>query len=289
MDFEYLEPKSIEEAVSLLVKYRYKAKVLAGGTDLIVQMRKRVVKPQYVVNIGFISGLDSISYDDENSLHIGALATIRAIADSVEIEKNHLIIAQAASQLASVAIRNVATVGGNLCNASPSADMVPALVSLSATAKIVGPDGERTVLLEEFFTGLGSTKLENGELLTEVQVPLSPPHTGGVYIKHAIRKSIDLTIVGVAAVITLAEAEICRNAKIVLGAVAPTAIRARQAEEVIKNKDINEKLVQECAEIAAGEIQPISDVRASAEYRKEMVKVFTRQAVKEAFNTAIKN
>ena len=285
MNFEYLEPESLSEAISLLVKHKNEAKVIAGGTDLIRQMKKNIVKPRYVINIAFIPGLDCIRYDETDCLHIGSLTTIRAIAESLEIKERHPAIAQAASQLASVAIRNMATVGGNICNASPSADMVPALISLSATAKIIGTTGEKTVLLEDFFTGPGSTILGIEDLLVEIQVPLSQPHTGAVYFKHAIRKSIDCAIVGVAAAIKLVQANSCHDARIVLSAVAPKAMRACEAEAVIV---IDEELAKECAEVAAGEAQPISDVRASKEYRIDMIKVLTKYAVIEAFNLAQK-
>jgi carbon-monoxide dehydrogenase medium subunit len=284
--FQYLEPSSTKEAISLLVKHKDEPKVIAGGTDLVVQMRNRVVKPQYIVNIGFIPGLDYVSYEKKNGLRIGTLTTIRALEKSSEIRQKHPVIAKAASQLGSVAIRNVATLGGNLCNAAPSADMAPALLALSAKAKIVGPTGKKVVLLEDFFTGPGRTILRTGELLIEVQVPLSPPRTGGVYLKHTIRRAMDLAIVGVAAVITLATDGVCRDAKIALGAVAPTPIRARHAEAVIINKVIDEVLIRKCAGAAAEEVRPISDVRASAEYRREMVKVLTRYAIKEALDLA---
>ena len=284
--FQYFEPASVEEAISLSAKYKEEAKVLAGGTDLVVQMMRRMAKPQYIINIGTIPHLNYIDYDGEKGLKIGASTTIAALEKSPEIRQRHPVIAQAALTLGSVAIRNVATLGGNLCNAAPSADMAPPLLGLSATVKIVGPTGEKTVLLEDFFTGPGSTILRTGELLIEVQVPLSPPRTGGVYLKHATRKFMDLAIVGVAAVITLSSDEVCRDAKIVLGAVAPTPIRVQQAEGVIKNKMINEEKIQECAVVAAEEASPISDVRASAEYRREMVKVFTRDAVRRALEVA---
>jgi len=246
------------------------------------------VRPQYIINIGFIPGLEYINYDGKKGLKVGALTTISALQNSPEIRQRHPVISQAASQMASVAIRNVATLGGNLCNAAPSADMAPPLIALSATGKIVGPSGERTVLVEDFFTGPGSTVLGPGDLLIELQVPFCLPRTGGVYLRHSIRKAMDLAIVGVAAVMTLGPDEICRDAKIVLGAVAPTPIRALEAERKITNKIIDENLSKKCAEAAAGEAHPISDVRASAEYRREMVKVLTRYAVKEALEIARK-
>ena len=287
MKFEYLEPATIEEAISLLIKYNGRAKVIAGGTDLVPKMRKGQIRPQYVINMGFIPGLDYINYDEKQGLRIGALTTIRALEKSTELRQRYPVIPQAAGQLASTAIRNIATIGGNLCNAAPSSDMAPALIGLSATARIAGPDGDRTVRLEDFFTRPGATVLKAGELLTEIQVPVLPPRTGATYIKHGIRGSTDLAIVGVAAVITLElQGEVCQDARVVLGAVAPTPIRAPKAEELLRGKVITRAEIEEAGQVASVECQPISDVRASAEYRCEMVKVFIRRAITEAVAAA---
>lgn len=278
MRFNYLEPATIEEAVSLLGKYDGKAKVVAGGTDLVVQIREKLIAPEYVVDIGYISGLDRIDYDETQGLRIGALATIRAIEKSSKICQVYPAIAQSAGLLGSVAIRNVATIGGNLCNAAPSADTAPALIGLSAKGKIIGPDGEKIVSLEEFFTGPGCIVCEPGELLVEIRVPVPPPGTRGVYLKHG-RSAIDLATVGVAVIMTMEPGAVCRDVKIVLGAVAPTPMRARKAEEVLRGKKVEPALIEKSAQAAADEARPITDVRASAEYRKEMVKVYTRRAI----------
>jgi len=282
MRFQYLEPATIEEAVSLLTKYNGRAKVIAGGTDLLVQMRQKVIRPDYVVDIINIPGLDYINYDEEKGLRIGALTTIRSLEKSAELRQRYPVISQAASQLGSVAIRNMGTLGGNLCNAAPSAETAPALIGLSAKAKIVGPDGERVVPLEDFFIGPGTTVLKTAELLVEIQAPVLPPHTKGVYLKHAIRGTIDLAIVGVAIIATLEpETKVCEDIKVVLGAVAPTPMRTKKTEELITGKRIDDTLINESAESASTEARPISDVRASAWYRTEMVKALTRQALRE--------
>lgn len=278
MRFNYLEPATVEEAVSLLSKYDGKARAIAGGTDLLVQIRGKTIKPEYVVDIGYIPGLDYINYDEKQGLSIGALATIRAIEKSDKLCRIYPVISQAAGLLGSVAIRNVATIGGNLCNAAPSADTAPPLIGLSARARIIGPGGERLVSLEDFFTGPGETVLKAGELLLEIQVPVPPPGTRGVYLKHG-RSAVDLATVGVAVVMALESGGVCRDVKIVLGAVAPTPMRAKKAEGVLRGKKVEPALVEEAAQVASGEAQPITDVRASAEYRKEMVKVFTRRAI----------
>lgn len=281
MRFDYLEPTSIKDAVSLLTQYSGKAKVIAGGTDLLVQIRNKAIKPEYLVDIECIPGLGYIRYDSSRGLSIGALTTNRTVEKSAEVRQNYPVLSQAASQLASVAIRNVGTIGGNLCNAAPSADTAPSLIGLEAKAKIVGPGGERIVPLEDFFTGPGETVLKVGELLTELRLPIPSPSTKGVYKKHSMRGSIDLAIVGVAAIMTM-EGELCRDAKIVLGAVSPTPMRAKQAEKVLKGKKITDALVEKAANMASTESRPITDVRASAEYRREMIKILTKRAVMEA-------
>jgi carbon-monoxide dehydrogenase medium subunit len=284
MQFECLEPATLEEAVSLLVAHDGKAsKVVAGGTDIVPGLAGGKIKDlDYLIDIGGIANLDYIQFDEKQCLRIGALTTIRSLENSPEIQQKIPVISKAASQLASVGVRNQATIGGNLCNAAPSADTAPALIGLSAKAKVFGPSGERFVPLEDFFIGPGKTVLGKGELLVEIQVPMPEPGTKGSYYKHMHRGSIDLAIVGVAAVgLFDSQTKTCKEIKIVLGAVAPTPIRAREAEKTLANKKIDDALIDKCAETAANEARPISDVRASAEYREEMIKVFTKRALKE--------
>jgi carbon-monoxide dehydrogenase medium subunit len=283
MRFEYLEPHSVEEAVSLLVEHDGKAEIIAGGTDLINKIRLKLTRPEYVVDIGNVPGLDYIRSDAEGGLSIGALTAIRALEKSNELQKNHPMISQATGLLGSAAIRNVGTVGGNLCNAAPSAETAPPLIASGAKLKILGPDGERTVALEDFFTGPGQTVLETAEVMVEIRVPPMPPHTRGVYLKHAIRGMADLAVSGVAAIATM-DGEICKDAKIVLGAVAPTPMRAKKAEAMIMGEKVDDSLIEKAARTASDESRPTTDVRASAEYRKEMVKVFTRYALKRVIH-----
>ena len=281
MRFNYLEPATVEEAVSLLSKYDGKAKAIAGGTDLLVQIRNKAIKPEYVVDIGYISGLDYINYDEKQGLRIGALTTIRAIEKSDKLRQVYPVISQAAGLLGSVAIRNVATIGGNLCNALPSADTAPPLIGLSARARIAGSGGERLVSLEDFFTGVGSTVLRNDELLVEIEVPVPLPGTRGVYLKYT-RSAVDLAVVGVAVIITLEPDEVCRDIKIVLGAVASTPMRAQSAEEIIRGKTIDEAIIDRCAQAASDEAHPRPDsIRASPEEKKEIVRLFITQAIKQ--------
>ena len=280
MRFDYLEPTTLGEAVSLLSKYNGKAKLIAGGTDLLLQIRAKSIAPEFVIDIGYIPGLDYIKYDTARGLSIGALTTIRAIELSDKIRQRYPILSDAAATLGSAAIRNVATIGGNLCNAAPSADNAPPLIGLSTKARIIGPGGERTVPLEDFFIGPGSTALKTGELLVEIQVPVPPPGTKGAYLKHS-RSPVDLAVIGVAVVIALESEDTCRNVRIVLGAVAPTPIRAKKAEAILKGKKIEPSLIEKVAQAASEDAQPITDVRSSAAYRTDMVKVFTRRALEQ--------
>jgi len=186
--FEYFAPKTIEEACSLLSKHSGQARVLAGGTDLLVKMKHRQITPRYVINLKSIPDLDYISYDDKEGLRIGALASLEAVKTYATIQQRFGILAEAAGVVGSVAIRNQGTIGGNICNAAPSAETGPALIALAAKVKIVGLGGERTVALEEFFTGPGETVLQTGEILTEVQVANLPSQSGGIYLKHSFKK-----------------------------------------------------------------------------------------------------
>jgi carbon-monoxide dehydrogenase medium subunit len=282
--FDYFAPKTIEETCALLSKYRGKALVLAGGTDLLVKMKNRRVLPSYLISIKNIPDLDYIRYDKEEGLGIGALATIESIKTSPIIRRRFGILSQAAGLMGSVAIRNQGTIGGNLCNAAPSAETAPALIALGAKAKIVGLSGEKIVALEDFFTGPGMTALQADEILTEVQIPNVPFRSGGVYLKHSLRR-MDIALVGVGVVVTL-DGETCVDIKIVLGAVAPTPIRARKAEAVIKGQVPNEELMERASQIASAESQPIDDIRSRAEHRQQIVDILTKQGIEQAIKQA---
>ena len=280
--FDYWEPRTVQEAISLLSRYGCAAKLIAGGTDLLNEIRSKTIAPEHIVDIGAIPGLDSLTYDDRGTLSIGALTTLRAVESSAQVRKHHTVISQAAGQIGSIAIRNVGTIGGNLCHASPAADTAPCLLALGAKVKIAGPAGEKTVALDDFFAGPGRTVLAHDEMLVEIEVPAMPPQAKAVYLKLAIRGAADLSIVGVAVMARL-EDGCCRNVKIALGAVAPTPMRARSAEGVLEEKILSDALIENTARAASEECRPITDVRASADYRREMVKVLTRWAIKRVF------
>ena len=270
--FEYFEPTTLAEAAALLSRYAGRAQPLAGGTDLLVELKEQLRRAECVVNIKRIPGMDTLSYDAREGLRIGALVTAREVELSPIASEKYSSLVQATRELGSIQVRNRATIVGNICRASPSADTLPPLIADSAWLRIVGAKGERTVRLEDFFTGPGKTVLGVDELVTELLLPPPPPNTRKVYIKHGRRKAMELATVGVAVTLNT-------DVKIVLGAVAPTPIRARKAEDLLRGRPIDEKLIAQAAKAAADEARPISNVRASAEYRREMVEVLTRRAL----------
>jgi CO/xanthine dehydrogenase FAD-binding subunit len=285
--FEYLEPTTLQEAVDLLDHYGNEARPLAGGTDLLPRIRQRLIRPQCVVNIKHIPDLNYISYDRHEGLRIGALATVRDMETSAVVRENFPLLAEGAQALGSVQIRNLATVVGNLCNASPAADTAPPLLALAAHLLIKSPAGERVVPLNTFFVGPGETALKPGDLVIEIRVPSPPPHSGGTYIKLGVRRAMDLSFAGVAALVTREPGDgVCREARLAMGAVAPTPRRAPVAEAMLTGQRMSADLLDRVGEAIAGEVCPISDVRCSADYRREMVKVLTRRSVRRAFEAA---
>jgi aerobic carbon-monoxide dehydrogenase medium subunit len=279
--FEYHEPRTLEDAVALLGRYNGAASVLAGGTDLLVEIKEQLRRPDHVVNIKKIPGIDAFSFDERSGLRIGALVTARTLETSPLVLDQYPGLAQAARELGSIQIRNRATLVGNVCRASPSADTLPPLIADRAVTRIYGPRGARTVPLEQFFTGPGRTVLAADELLTEIIIPAPAPHTGKVYIKHGRRKAMELATVGVAVALTM-QRDMCKDISIVLGAVAPTPIRAASAEAALRGAKLDDERMRDAARAARAQARPISNVRASAEYRAEMVEVLTRRALEQA-------
>lgn len=279
--FCYYEPKTIEETYSLLFQFGEDAKVLAGGTDLIPRMRRGLMAPKHIVNIKKIRGLNSIIKEGENGLRIGALITLSELAGNRLIRDQFPMMRTAANSIGSLQVRNLATLGGNLCNAAPSADMAPALLAMESTLKIAGSKGQREIPLEEFFLGPGEVNLAKGEILTEIHVPFLPPDARQIYVKHSVRRSMDIALVGVAVCLCLDEKTgLCREARIALGAVAPTPIRAKGTEKMILGKALKEIPLPFIGEMVGSEASPISDVRGSERYRSEMVSSLTIRALK---------
>jgi carbon-monoxide dehydrogenase medium subunit len=285
-DFEYLPPKTLKEALTLLDEHQDECKVIAGGQSLLILMRQGLLAPEYLIDIKGVSELDYIKSDAKEGLRIGALTTHRTIEKSPAMKNGFGILAEMEHSLASIQTRNWGTIGGNLCHGEPAGDPAPVLIALNATLTTAGLQGERSMALEDFFVDYFETALEPAELLTEIQVPAVPPHTGTAYTKFNIIEH-DIATVGVAVSITLNSGDgKCRDARIVVGACGPTPIRAKQAEEVLRGKKITDKRLKEAGQEASQEAEPISDISASEEYRRELVRVLVARVGKEALARA---
>ena len=289
MRFEfYHEPASIGECLELLLHYGPEGLILAGGTDLVPRLRSRTIKCKALISLDFLKELSEVQKKPDGSVEIGATRTLTEVMNSELLADGMDVIRQGAMHVSSMQVRNVATLGGNSCNASPGADTVPGLIAAKAAARILKDGEEKRVPLERFFLAPGKTILGPGSLLAGFQIPPPLPNSGGSYKKYAIRGDTDLAIVGVAAQVSLNETGMIEEARVVLGAVAPTPLRAMEAEQRLVGSFPEEEVASEAAERAAQECSPISDQRASAEYRRKMVNVWTRYALAEAFNKALK-
>jgi carbon-monoxide dehydrogenase medium subunit len=285
-ELECLFPKTVKEALSLLEKHSESARVIAGGTDLINKMKRRDVTAKYLIDLKGIAALNFIE-NDSQGLRIGATTTLSEILESSAVRELYPILTDAVSVMASPQIRNTASIAGNLCNAVPSADSAPPLIVLQAKLKVIGRRKKRTVLVEDFFTGLNKTVLDSGELVTEIMIPPPLFPGGGAYLKHMRRAEMDLAVVGVGVYLSLdTRKKICKDVKIALGAVAPTPMRAKNAEEALKGKPLDSDLIAAAARIASEESRPIDDIRSSAEYRKEVVNVLTMRAIQRCLGRA---
>lgn len=322
--FEYFEPTTVDEACFLLSEYREQAKLLAGGTDLLVMLKQRSVIPQYIVNIKKISDLDYIS-EDNDVLKIGALATLSNIETSLTIKHKLPILSCAANSVATNQIKTMATIGGNLCLDSKcwyynqshiwkksrdpcfkrggdlchfvkggkrcyavlSGDTIPALLVLGAKVKIIRSGGQRTIPIEDFFTGIGEKPniLNPQEMVTEIQIPFPSPDASGSFIKHRIRGTLDFAIANAATVVTK-EDKICKDARIAISSVGPAAVRVREAEEILKGKEINDEVLEEAGKAAVKGVPLVSGVYSSVYHRRKMIKVLTKRVVIEAMGVS---
>ena len=279
--FDYAAPTTVVEALRLLAEKGPDARILAGGTDLIIRMRHGLVKPSAIIHLGGIADLKNITYKPKTGLSIGAAATLAEVAAHPDIRRRYPAVAYAAGETANVQVRNLGTVGGNLCNAAPSADNAPTLMALGAEMVLAGSRGGRRVALDQFFKGPGQTVLTPGEILTAIQVPPPPPHSGAAYQQVSARGRVDICAASVGAAVVF-EGETCQEVRIFLGAVGPTPLRAWLTEDLVRGKAWTPELIAQAGEKAAGEARPITDVRASADYRRQMVGVLTRRALLEA-------
>lgn len=284
--FEYLMPNSMDEAISLLASHGERARFIAGGTDVIVKVKEGKITPRYLVSLRRVQGLDHITYK-EGELRIGALVTHRMLETSPIVRKEFPILTDAVTHIGSVQIRNVATIGGNIVNAVPSADGAIPLITLGAQVRLRGPKGERGMALEDLFIGPGQTLLEPGEILVEFIIPGLPPHTGAAYVKHTRRAAMELPLLGVAVLLSLADdLQTCADARIGLGVLAPTPMRARIAESVLKGERLTEEVLAKAARMAAEECKARDSIRGEAWYRREMVEVLVPRMARLAMERA---
>jgi len=281
--FEYFEPETIKEATKILSEHGERARLLAGGVDLVPRLRRRLLTPEYVVSLLQIPGLDYVKSNGEG-LKFGPLALIRSLELSPEVKKNYISLYEAVHSLISVQVKTTATAVGNLCVATPASDIAVALLALDAQIKLAGVSSERTIPIADFFVGVGQTALKPGEMVAEVIVPHPAAGTGQAFCK-LVRNVSDIAKINAAVALTMAKGT-CQEARIALGAVAPTVIRVKKAEGILKGKAIDQNIIEEAAKAAAEETRTITDIRSTAEYRREMARVLTKRAIGKALERA---
>jgi CO/xanthine dehydrogenase FAD-binding subunit len=278
-NFDYIRPGNMDEAIAAL-RANDNACVLAGGTDLLVGLKTNSVRPKCIIDLKGIPNINSIEYND--GFKFGTLATVRDIETSPLLREKIPALCEAAATLGSIQIRNRATIGGNLCNGSPAADMAAILLAMNCEVKIVSPDGEKKLILDQFFAGPGITALARDEVLSEIIIPKEIQSYKGVYLKHGPRRAMDIGIVNIAILLNADfKSRRCNRIAIALGAVAPTPIRAKKAEALLEGRPLKTELIREAAETASSEAKPISDFRASADYRLELIKSLVAKGIQQ--------
>jgi carbon-monoxide dehydrogenase medium subunit len=278
--FEYLEPESLGEALTLLERHGDEARAIAGGTSLIIMMRQQLLRPKVLISLARIPNFDAITFDEREGLRIGAGARHRDIELSPFVRQRYPLLHETFRKVAQPRIRNMGTVGGNLAAGDPLTDPGASLIALDTKVTLAGSKGKRTIALEEFFVDYYQTALNPGELLTEIRVP-PPKRPGWSHIKFTPRSIEDFATVGIAVTLD-AKNGICEDVRVGLNSVASTIVRPKRAEQVLRGQQINDPRLREMGEIAATEVDPMDDNRGSAEYKREMVKVLVRRAAKEA-------
>ena len=283
--FELVLPANVDECLRALKGRSSEVKVLAGGTDLIAQLKVGMIKVATVVDLSGVRELRVLEGDAQRGFRIGAAVTARTLELDARLRASLSSLSESGALVGSIQIRNLATLGGNVCNAAPSADMAPPLMALDAEAVIVGPNGRRKVAMASFFEGVRKTVLAPDELLLEFTVPPTGPRSGGAYLRHTPRRELDIAVVGVAAQISLTDG-VCRKARIALAAVAPTPVRATVAEQALEGQPLTSPAIARAAELAVEAARPISDQRGSAEFRRHLVRVLTRRSLTIALERA---
>jgi CO/xanthine dehydrogenase FAD-binding subunit len=276
--FEFHEPKSIREACKMLAEFGAKAKVLAGGTDLMVNLKKKIISPDHLVSLGRLEELKQVEIS-KGKIRIGACVTVAQLAESRPIRESAAALATGAAGLGTPLVRNLATIGGNIGSARPAADLPPSLLAYGATATLANSKGKRQIPLKQVFVGPGLTCIKPDEMLTEISFDIPPAQAGAGYINLGVRKSQDCNIVSVASYIQLNAAGAIEKARIVMGSVGPTHLRSASAEKVLTGEKPGEDLFARAAKAATEDCRPILDFRGSAEYRRDMVGVLANRTL----------
>jgi carbon-monoxide dehydrogenase medium subunit len=283
----YEAPTTVDQAVRMLAAHGDKARALCGGTDLIIQMRAGVRRPEYVVDLKNIADMRKISFSMQHGLKLGAAMPAIEIHENADMRKYYPGLTEAAHLIGSLQIQSRASVGGNLCNGSPAADTTPALIALAAKGRVVGPKGERMVPAEDFCTAPGRTVLEPGELLVDLHIPTPARHASDAYLRFIPRNEMDIAVVGVGAAVTIdPQDDRCVDARIALGAVGPTPIFAKDAGAALIGKKLDDASIEKAAQAAIAASSPIDDMRGTAEFRRHIVGVLTRRVLAIAIERA---
>ncbi|MBI2087253.1 MAG: xanthine dehydrogenase family protein subunit M [Deltaproteobacteria bacterium] len=283
--FDYLEPKSLEEACALLNEHGDDARLIAGGTALIIMMRQRLLNPRVVISLTSIPNFDYITFDAKDGLRLGAGARHRDIELAKPVHEHYPLLHETFRKVAQPRIRNMGTIGGNLVQGDPLTDPGASLIALDAEVTLKNAGGQRVIPVEKFFVDYYQTDLQPGEILTEIHVPPSPPGLAWAHIKFLPRSLEDFATVGVALTMRLG-GDRCEDIRLAFNSVAPIIMRAKRAEEVLRGQKIDDDRVGKMAEVASTEVDPMDDNRGSAEYKRELVRVLVRRAVNQALDRA---
>ena len=282
MEFEYHQPTSLDDAIGLLDQHGDDARLISGGTALIQFMKQRLAQPAYLVSLAKIPGLDYIREED-GQIRIGALATMRSVETSPLVQERASLVADTFRRVATVRIRNMATIGGGLAHGDPNQDPPPTLIALGSSVVLRSSSGERTVKLADFFVDYYETDVQPGEILTELRVPIPAANARGAFIKFLPRTADDYATVSVAAVLEMGSGNVCQAAHVVLGSAGTTPVVATSTQDALNGKVLVDGLVASAAEGVADQVSPLDDFRGSAEYKRDMAVVFTRRAVQQAW------
>lgn len=285
-DFEYCAPDNLQEAKELMATHKGSAKLLAGGTDLIVLMRARSKRPDLIVDVKTIPELSELQLDSEG-LTLGASVSCRTIYEHAQIAEKYSALVDSTTLIGGIQIQGRASVGGNLCNASPSADTIPTLIAYSAVANVVSETGARQIPVEEFCIAPGQSILNEDEILVNIFIPAPAPRSGARFLRFIPRNEMDIAVANAAAFIELDETgQIFRSARIAIGAVAPTPLFVEAAGAALSGNPVNEESLSNAARIAKDAASPINDMRGTIEHRKQLVEVLTRRALIGAIERA---